>query len=256
MIRTLATASLLSLSTAALAVDGNRIHDMQPGTGLGLEQRVVTGRDGGTDVTLLKGSFAVDDKMAFSLALPYATFRMPDPLARSTALGNLLLGGWYVLSQGEDGSATAVGFEAHWNLGSRAWTWANDAAELWPGTGVDAIYQVRTGGDLALTWRAVGGLHYSRDYEPFKGAWLRLGGAAGVDYTLHPLVSALVEGSFTWWDTSPLEVAAVLHSEPIEGFQVRAGWVWPLAVWAGAAPSRPRAGFSESTLMLDLRMTL
>lgn len=245
----------LSLALVALAQDGNRLRDPLAETALSLEHRAAIGREAGTDMSTLKATYAHDDAWVFSLALPYASFRIPGDMPRETALGNLLFEGWRIMERGDDGAYRALGVEAHWNLGSRAWTWVNDADELWPGTGVDAVWQERGAGDLAWTWRALVGLHGARSFEPYPGFWLRAGGAAGIDYAIHPLVSVLAEGSLTYWDTSPIEVAAILHSEPLDGLKLRAGWVWPLGVWMGASPGNGAAGFHESTLLFEVRLT-
>lgn len=251
---------LLALSAPALAADtveGVRIAPLAADTGASLDSRHVVGQYGGTTAVTLAARYNHEDRLVFGLSMPLATYRLPGDAGRATGLGNLMLEGWYILDDGSDGGRmSGIGVEAHLGLGASSYTWVNDATEVWPGTGVDVVYQGRSAGDLGLLYRGSLGVHGARDYEPFPNAYLRLGAAVGVDYALDDRFGVTAEGAFTYWDPSPFEAAGVFRADIIDGLRARAGIVLPLAVWVGATPVDVKAGIREATLLLDLQYTL
>ncbi len=252
--------ALLLLAAPALAADtveGVRIAPLAADTGVSLGSRHVVGQYGGTTAASLAARYNHEDRLVFGLSMPLATYRLPGDSGRATGLGNLMLEGWYILDDGrDDGRMSGIGVEAHIGLGARSYTWVNDATEVWPGTGVDVVWQARTPGDLGLLYRASVGVHGALDYEPFPSAFLRLGAAVGADYALGDRFGVTAEAAFTYWDTSPFEVAGVFRAEIIDGLRARAGLVLPMAVWVGATPADVKAGIRETTLLLDLQYTL
>lgn len=233
-------------------VQGHRIQAMDAGTGAAVETRYVVGADGGTDLAVLRARYA-HDRLHLGVALPFASYRVPT--GRDLSMGNVGLQGWYLLSRDDDGSATGVGVELHLGLGGGAYTWANDPTVLWPGTGADVVFQRRTGGELSWMYRGSIGVHGARGYAPFPGAFLRLGAAAGVDWSLADRFGLVGEASLSYWDTSPFELTGLLRADIVEGLRARAGLVLPLAVWMGAHPADDPAGIRETTLLLDLQVS-
>lgn len=254
MTRPLTLALALSLSTTAAAAEGYRITDMEAATGLSLHQQLVVGQNGGTNLTLLSARLRLSERMMFQVGVPWAAYRQPYPLGRTADVGNLLFEGWYLLETGD--AARGIGVQVHVNPGSHAYTWTNDPTQLWPGTGADVLYQAKLPGSLGLFYRGLAGVHVTSDYQPFPRTWLRLGAAAGVDYDLTDRYGLTAEGSFTYWDTSPLEVSGLFRAEVLDGLRLRAGLVFPLAVWVGATPAPTKAGLREATLFLDARFSL
>jgi len=149
-----------------------------------------------------------------------------------------------------------VGLEVHLGLAAPAWTWANDGRQVWPGGGADVVLQGRTAGALSYLYRLSFGLHGARAYEPFPGVYARLGAAGGVDWSFAERFGLTGEAAFTYWDPSPFEVTGLFRAAIVPGLQARVGFVFPLAVWMGATPADQPAGIRETTLLIDLQMTM
>jgi len=215
------------------------------GSGVQLSTSSVVGGDGATTAIGTRGRARLGD-VVLAVSVPFATWR--TPVGRDTGLGNLSIGGW--LPAGEGG---AIGVVGHVPLGGRAYTWVNEVEELWPGTGMELVYRANRelDGGLTLLGRLSGGLHTSGGYEPVPGLYAKVGAAGGVDLALGEHVGLLGEGSFAWWDTSPLDVAALVRAD-VEGFRVRGGILLPLGSWVGAQPAPVPAGVREATVRFDL----
>jgi hypothetical protein len=231
--------------TGEFSPEGYVLEPVAGGSGVHLATGSVVGGDGATTAVTLRGRIRLGDA-ALVVGVPFATWRTAD--GRDAGLGNLSVGGW--LPAGERGALGVVG---HVPLGGRAWTWVNEVEELWPGVGLDVVYR----GDqpvsdrVSFLGRVSGGVHTSGGYEPVPGLYAKVGAAGGLDVAVHDRVGLVAEGSFAWWDTSPLDVAALVRADT-QGFRVRGGLLLPLASWTGAQPAPVPAGIREATLRLDL----
>lgn len=236
----------LPVATAAdLPPEGLLAEPIGGGSGVTLASAVVVGGDGGTSALITRGRLRLGDVTA-TVGIPFATWRTPS--GRDAGLGNVSLGAWL-----PDGERGALGVVARLPLGGRAYTWVNESEELWPGVGVDVIYR----GDQPLSdqvtflGRLSGGAHTSRGAAPVPGLYAKVGAAGGVDVAVREHLGVVGEAAFTWWDTSPLDLAALVRADA-DGLRARAGVVFPLAAWVGAQPTPVPAGAREATLRLDL----
>lgn len=237
---------------------GLRVTQLGGRHGLSLAETVVLGPSGGTNVTTVSARVAVDDAWTLGARLPFAAYRTPD--GRVTDLGNLLVEGFYLFSLPGLGGSPAwrhgLGFEGHLNPGGSPYTWLHRAEELWPGGGLNLVYQVRIPGGDGLTWllRGTAGMHAARDVEPFPGFYAQIGAAGAVDWSV-PGVEGLGlvgETALTYWDLSPWEVTGLVRYEPVPGLRARGGVVLPLVSWLGWTPSVLDRGIDEITIHVDL----
>jgi len=240
-------------SPGDMVPQGHRISAIGGGHAMALAEDAVIGGDGGTAVTTLS-TRVVFGAYSVGVSLPFAAYRTPD--GRTTDLGNLLLEGLYAIDSGE--LTHAVGIDFHFNPGGQPFTWANEAEELWPGTGVNAIYQLRMGlvDGTALLLRGSAGVHTSQSFAPFHKGYPRFAASAAVDQTIAPQVGVLGETTFSYWDVSPWEVAGLIRVDPVSGLRARAGLLLPMFTWLGATPIDRPAGVREATLLIDLQMAI
>lgn len=236
---------LLSLASAGQVTSGQTIAAIDAGTGVGIEQQVVMGGDGGTTVTKGVVRWARDD-LHLSLSIPYGAYQ--TPAGRDGSLGNIQVGGYYTLSEG-----LSMGLEIHANVGEGAWSWANRSDELWPGAGARAVaqYRIETEGITWLTRGALG-LASAQPVDPFPTTRLQFEAAGGLDRALNDQFGVIGELSIRGWDTSPVDLAALVRVDPVDGIRARSGFVLPVGTWAGMSPAARPAGVREATWVLDV----
>ena len=237
--------------TDGLAVEGHRIQAVSGGTGLGIGDKLVVGKDGGVNVLTVTVRVRAGD-VQFGGSLPFAAYRVPED-GRDGDLGNVALWAHYRLPTEWE---QHVGLRLHFAVAEHsAWTWANSAEELWPGAGVDAYWEARTGRD-PLRWMLRGalGVHATRGQEPFPDTHAKFQAAGGLDATVVGPFGAVAEMTVQYWDTSPWEFAGLLRVDPTAGLRLRAGFVLPIAVWAGLSPTDQPAGAREATLLFDVTL--
>lgn len=240
---------------------GWRITQLGGGHGLAVAETAVVGGSGGTNVTTVSARVAVQD-WTLGVRLPFAAYR--TPVGRETDLGNLMVEGFYTFELPAPGGSGAwlhgLGFEGHFNPGGRPYTWLHRAEELWPGGGLNLVYQVRIPANEGLTFllRGTGGMHGSRDFEPYPGLFAQVGAAGGVDWTIPQAqrIGLIAETAFTYWDLSPWELTGLVRVDPVEGLRARGGVILPMFSYFGWTPSQLDVGLDEVTFHLDLQMSL
>ena len=212
---------------------------------------MILGPDGGQAVVDLGARFRLG-RTSVGLSVPIGTWLVPGK--RSAALGNLGLQVRYRLDQ--EGWSHELFAQAHFDVGSPAWTWIHRADELWPGWGGDLGWEVRTDGDLAFLGRATVGFHGARGYDPYPSSFVRVGLAAGVDYSFLERLGVTGEVFGGWWSPSPLEISALFRVDPVRGLRLRTGFVLPVGVWAGLSPVIEESGAREATWLLELSLAM
>ncbi|MBW2254166.1 MAG: hypothetical protein JRI25_06150, partial [Deltaproteobacteria bacterium] len=176
--RTLLSVLVLLLPVVAVGADdlsggnaseGHRIQAKNGGTGIGLAEHAVIGPDGGTTALTVAARVRVE-AFQFGAAVPFATYRVPG--GRDKDLGNIRLWAFYDLPYGSFDQS--VGLRIHFNVGESAYTWVGAGDELWPGAGIDAIWEARIGGGVT-TWMLRGalGVHTAAGYDPFPDRYAR-----------------------------------------------------------------------------------
>jgi hypothetical protein len=190
-----------------------------------------------------------------TIRLPFAAYATNQ--GRDTDLGNLEIEAWYQLDPTED-FAHAAGLSLHVNPGGQPYAWANRPEEVWPGAGLDGLWQVRTTGfgETTVIGRGGVGLHGTRGFEPFPAVWPRVLAAVGVDQVLIDGVGVTGEASMAYWDISPFEVSGFVRGDPVDGVRLRGGLVFPMASWLGWNPVGTPAGLRELTLVFELSTAL
>lgn len=233
---------------------GHRITSVGGGSGIGLGEAIVLGGDGSTAVTTVAARLGYG-RVFGQVALPFASYATTT--GRDTNLGNLQMEGFYRLDA-LPGFEHAVGLHLSVNPGGEPWTWANRPEEVWPGGGVDALWQLRSTDIDAFTLiaRTGFGLHGTPGYEPFPALWPRVQAAAGAEVLVLEQVGVTGEASIAYWDISPFELSGFVHTDPIEGLRLRAGLVFPVATWLGWTPSGLPGGIRETTLRVGLTSSL
>ncbi|TVQ90095.1 MAG: hypothetical protein EA397_14180 [Deltaproteobacteria bacterium] len=234
-------------------VRGIRIPSYGAGTGIEVGYMNVIGSNGGTRV----GSFAArygTERFGVQLTLPLASYRVPG--SRDVGLGNLQLAGWYTLRDDSEGFL-ALGLELHGNLGDRAYTWAHDVREIWPGYGASVVVHARRAfGDITTLGRGAIGARTAAPYHPVVARHINLELAFALDYQLGDRVGVLGETTFSYWDLSPWDIALLGRVDLTEGLRLRAGTVLPVGVWVGFSPIAPeQQGLRELTLTADLSLS-
>lgn len=255
------TTPSIAQEQAGFVPEGWRITPLGGQHGLGLAETLVVGPSGGTQVTTLAARIAVQD-WTLGVRLPFAAYR--TPAGRTTDLGNLRVEGFYTFALPAPGGSGewlhGVGFEGHFNPTGRPYTWLHRAEELWPGAGLNLVYQVRIPSSEGLTWmlRGSAGMHGARDFEPFPGLFAQFGVAGGVDWSVPgtPELGLVGETAITYWDLSPWDVTGLVRLDPVPGLRLRGGLVLPVFGWFGWTPSRLDQGLDELTLHLDVQMSL
>jgi hypothetical protein len=229
------------------ASEGYRIQAKNGGTGIGLAEHVVVGADGGTTALTVSARFRLA-AFQFGAAVPFATYRVPG--GRDKDLGNIRLWSLFDLPYGSFDQS--VGLRIHFNVGEGAYTWVAAGDELWPGAGIDAIWEARLGAGVT-TWMLRGalGVHTAAGYDPYPDRYGRFQVAAGADVRLTRRFGLVGETSIQYWDPSPWEISALARADLIKGLRFRAGLVFPVAVWAGWTPADQPAGVRETTILLD-----
>lgn len=236
---------LSGLALAGQVTSGHQIAPVDAGTGVGIGQQVVMGSDGGTAVTTATIRWAKDD-LHIALGLPYGAY--PTSAGRDASLGNLQLGAYYSVQPD-----IVVGLEMHANVGEAAWSWANRADELWPGTGIRGVFQYRrTNESLSILARGALGFASARAVAPFPSSRAQFQMAGAIDYAISDRAGLVSELSLRTWDTSPLDIAALGRVDLTEGVRARTGLVLPIATWAGLSPADRPAGVREATWLLDV----
>lgn len=233
--------------------EGHRIVGIGEAAGVVVSHGHVIGGDGGSSATTVGVRWGAE-KWQVGAYLPFAAFSTPGQ--RTTALGNLRIEGFYRLRLGEVDHA--FGLEAHAPIGrTPSWTWVNRADELWPSGGGAAVYQLKWRKDrVTVLARGSFGVSTSSGVAPFPRLWVTGLAAGAVDWSFHDRAGLIGEVSAGWWDTSPLDVAAMVRVEPIEGLRLRTGAVLPMFVWAGLDPAARPSGAREFTWTFDLAMML
>ncbi|TNE85424.1 MAG: hypothetical protein EP330_25405 [Deltaproteobacteria bacterium] len=238
-------ASLMGLAVAGQVTSGHQIAPIDAGTGVGIEQQVVMGTDGGTTVTTAVVRWARDD-LHIAVGIPYGAYR--TPAGRDASLGNLQVGGYYGVSE-----MVTVGLEVHANAGEGAWSWANSADELWPGAGARGVFHYRLETEAStLLFRSALGLASARAIDPFPATRLQFEATGAVDKALSDRAGLISEMSFRVWDTSPLDLAGLARFDVTDGVRARTGLVLPLGTWAGLSPADRPAGVREATWVFDV----
>jgi hypothetical protein len=195
------------------------------------------------------------ERFGVVVGIPVARHSVPgtnfdNSRAHAGGLGNLTLDGYYKIQSGKVHSMLAV--ETHFNVGNRAYTWLNDGDELWPGFGVDVAWQGYMGDKLVKIFRVGLGMHAARSSQPFPGFFPRFQASFALDYAFTPRIGLITEGSFAYWDTSPLDLSVLGRFDLFEGIRGRAGLTLPIATWAGLVPAEQKAGLREVTWVMDL----
>lgn len=229
---------------------GHRITAFDPGTGVAIGQASVVGQHGGVHATTVTARHRVND-LIVSVGVPWANYRTAE--GRQLGLGNLELG---VAKLGSSSKMDyRIGLEVKANLVDDMYTWVNRPADLWPAWGGALVWQGQQEKNaFTLLYRAHAGVYKVAAYDPYPDLLVNVGGAVAADLPLYDDRAGLTgELAFAWWDTSPLELAALGRVDPIEGLRVRGGFVFPLGVWTGMTPAR-LDGARETTLLLDLSM--
>ncbi len=220
-------------------------------SGVGLAQASVVGGDGGT--TMWSGEARVrSGSWVVAALLPFATFR--DAGGRATGLGNLRLS---VMALNAAHSPTAhFGLELRVPVGETH-TWVDDIEDMWPGTGLHAVYgRAWTLGSATAMLRASAGVHLTQGYAPVPATVLRAELAGALDHPLSDSVGAVAELSVAYWDPTPADLAALVRVDPMTGLRFRGGISLPVLSWAGAQPARVPAGVREATLHIDVSTTM
>lgn len=235
------------------APSGRAIAGFGGAHGVGLSEQVVVGGDGGTAITTLSTRVVVDT-VTLTARLPFAAYATPDD--RDTGLGNLQLEALAALPT-TTGLEHALGASVGFGLGGSAFTWATRADEVWPGAGLELVYEARARSGQT-TWLARGalGVHGSGGWEPVPGTWARALAAGGVDQALGRRVGLVAEASLAWWDVAPAQTAALVRLDPTDGLRFRGGLVLPWFTWAGWDPLHRPAGAREATVHLDVGASL
>ncbi len=226
---------------------GHRMEQADAGSGAALAAGVVLGQDGGTSVTSAIARYR-GGPLAIQGVVPVGWYRTPS--GRTADLGNVRIAAWHVVEK--EAFVLTWGAELHVSVGQRAYTWVNRPDELWPGAGAELALQVRSTGRTALMGRISAGLHGARGYEPFPPVFPHFGAVGAIDQALHERIGVVAELAAAWWDTSPLEVAALARVDLLPGLRVRSGVVLPIGVWAGFTTLGTEPGVREATWLLDL----
>jgi len=229
------------------ALQGVDVLPMGGRSGLSVGQASVLGGDGGTNAWSVHGRVNAGHA-SVRVGLPIAAYRTPDQ--RTAGLGNLTADVLY--RDDEAHPEWQVGASVHVPTG-RTYTWVNDAEELWSGVGIDALYQRRFGdGPTQGAIRTAIGIHGPANYAPFPEVYAKVDIAGVVDQRISDAVGFVGEGSFSWWDTSPVDLTAMLRVDPVDQLRLRAGLTLPVAAWAGWQPAQVVSGVRETTLRLEL----
>lgn len=228
-------------------IQGSAIETIGGTTGVGAGIASVIGPDGGTTAYTARAD-VVWDRYKVSVGVPVALYRSPD--GPRGGLGNLTASGSW-LAPGPD-PEWQVGAEVTLRTG-QAYTWVNEAHQLWPSNGIDLVYLRRVGeGDLRGAVRTGVGIHAPSGWDPYPDVYARLNIAGLLEQRVADSVGLLGEASFTWWDVSPIDATAMFWAEPTKHLRVRSGFTFPVASWAGWQPARVPAGTRESTFRLEL----
>ena len=221
------------------------------GSGASVNVGAVLGQDGGITATTIGAHFR-SGPLAVHVRLPFAVY--PTPLRNTADLGNLMVSAFAVIEKPH--FVAAWGAEFHVSVGQRAYTWVNRPDEFWPGGGVELIGQLRTTGKTALLARLSLGMHGARGYEPFPKLFPHGTAVIGIDQELHSHVGVNAEVAFSYWDTSPIEIAVFGRFDIVRGLRARTGFVLPVAVWAGWTPIGEPPGAREATWVTELALAL
>ncbi len=228
-------------------IQGSAIETIGGSTGVSAAMANVLGPDGGTHA-FTGTADVVWDRYKVSVALPVAAYRTGE--GYRGGLGNLSATGAWL----------APGPDPEWQVGAtltlrsgQAYTWVNEAQQLWPDNGIDLVYLRRLGdGDLRGAVRTSVGIHVPSGWAPYPDVFARLNLAGLVEQRMADTVGVLGEVSLTWWDVSPIDASAMLWAEPVDHLRVRTGFTFPVASWAGWQPANVPAGTRESTFRLEL----
>jgi len=234
-------------SRERFGIQGSAIEAIGGGTGVSAGMASVLGPDGGTHA-FTGSADVVWDRYKVSVAVPVTAYRADQ--GYRGGLGNLRATGAWL----------APGPDPEWQVGAtvtlgtgQAYTWVNEAHELWPDSGIDLVYLRRLGdGDLRGAVRTGLGVHLPSGWAPYPDVFARVNLAGLVEQRIADTVGVVAEASITWWDVSPVDATAMLWTEPMEGLRLRSGFTFPVASWAGWQPANVPAGLRESTFRLEL----
>lgn len=170
-------------------------------------------------------------QFTFAFALPFTTTDADSPIG----LGNLGLSGGAFFRTGD--VIHQVGVTVDIALPRPSYRWSYGTHELWPGYGLHGTWAMRWDGPTALLARIESGVRLPSAYGVMPAIHFSGLAAIGVEHRWGPFgLGAEVNGQ--WWSLSPLEAAATLRIEPIEGFELRCTAVAPYGRWLGLAPDQ------------------
>jgi hypothetical protein len=220
------------------------------GSGAGVGYAGLVGADGGVHVGTVRGRVALEDVHVL-VELPFATYRAGE--VRDADLGHLALSGFYALPYGD--LDHAVGLRAHFGVGEGTWVWLNRPDELWPGAGLDVLWQGRFDlGGASLVLQGSLGVHTAQAVAPYPRTYGRAAASALLDADLVGRLGLLGELNAAYWDTTPIELVGMARVDLVEGLRLKAGALVPVATWAGWTPAGRPAGVRELTLLADLSL--
>ena len=240
-----------SVAAPALAWDatGLRMDVPQDGHTVSTSPMSVAGSNGGTTGLEVGGAVRIGE-WNVGLSLPFASYRGFD--GGRGDVGNMTLSGRRSFASGS--MRHYVGLDLSAGLGA-AYTWTHEAPTIWPSSGFSAVYGA-VGGDDALAWgvEARLGMYFTEGYPPFPERYTRTQLVGMLDQTLADNVGLVAELSLAHWDVSPMDAAAMLRVDPLDGFRVRTGLVLPVGTWASVGPAESVHGLREVSWTLDVQL--
>lgn len=239
---------LAALATAApddaQAPQSPRI-DPIGGSGVQVDYAGLVGPDGGLAVWTATARLRLE-RVHLQVAVPSARF--PTARGADGALGTPSFAAYY-----EVRPEHTLGLRVSTRGSAETWAWLNEPDELWPGQGIDLLWQTHWGSEQTqFVFQGQLGAHSSADYAPFRDSWVRLGVSGLVDQQLGSRFGLTGSLDLQYWDTSPIELTAAARADLIPGLRLRVGALLPLGTWAGLTPAQRDAGVRELTLFGSL----
>ncbi len=255
---TIGLAAILFAATASAGdlAGGNAVQaprvEAVGGSGLEVQYAGMVGSDRGVNVWTTRARVTLD-QVHISASVPVASY--PTGLGQDIDLGNIGLSAWYDLPY--FGLNHSMGLKVHLPAGERAYAWQNSPEELWPGSGLDLLWQGRFGTNgTTLLLQGSLGIHESVDFAPFQDRWVRAGASAVLDRDLGNRFGVTGSLDMQYWDTTPIEMSVAGRADIVTGLRMRGGILFPIATWAGATPADRPAGIREATLFLSAGLAL
>lgn len=236
------------------AVQSPRIEGVG-GTGVQVGYSGLVGPDRGVNVVTTEARLSLN-ALHLRAAVPFASYATER--GQDTGLGNAQLSAWVDLPYSlGDTIEHSMGLRAHLNVSDPVFAWQNDATELWPGTGLELLWQGRiTAGASRIVVQGTLGAHNSTAVAPFPDRWFRAGVSVAWDRDLGSRFGLTTTLDLQTWDTSPIELSAAARADLTDSLRLRAGTLIPLATWMGATPADRPAGVRELTLFASLGLML